>query len=85
MKNKNNFKFINPRLVLIAAFRYSLGRMTYMPSVMVDELILNWNFLTEFDKKQIQDDIRHAINHNMAGDQCDINEWNKILELKTGE
>ena len=82
MRESDNFRFINPRMVLICSFRYALGRRTYVPSMIVEELILNWAYLTEFDKNQIQNDIRHTIHHDMAGDQCDIDEWNKILGLK---
>ena len=75
-------KLQNPRIILISAFRYALGRATYLPSIIIDELIINWDCLSEFDKKQIQDDIRHAIAHNMCGWDCDIDGWKRILDLK---
>ena len=34
------------RLILIAAFRYALGRMTYMPSVVAGVLAQCWADLT---------------------------------------
>ena len=71
------FEFKDPRLVLICAFRYALGRSTYMPSVIVDEIKINWDILPEHDKKQIKDDIKH----DMAGMGCDVRTWEKILEL----
>ena len=81
LKREASFKFKNPRLVLIAAFRYALGRSTYMPSVIVEEIKLNWDSMSEQDKNQIKDDIEHAIRHNMAGMDCDVREWEKLLNF----
>ena len=81
VEKTNDFEFKEPRIVLICAFRYALGRSTYMPSVIVDEIVLNWDKLTEHDKKQIKDDIKHAIKHDMAGMGCDVRTWEKILKL----
>jgi len=75
------YRFKDPRLVIICAFRYALGRATYMPSVIADELIANWNELSEYDRKQIQEDIRQAIEHGLAGMDCDAIVWKRILEL----
>lgn len=52
-----------------------------MPSVIADEIKINWDILPEHDKKQIKDDIRHAIKHDMAGMDCDVRTWEKILKL----
>lgn len=73
----------NDRLVLIAAFRYALGRMTYMPSVICKVLQDNWKDLTESDRKLIQREIQEAIDRNLAGMSCDVNNWKEILNLTT--
>ena len=75
------FEFNRPDIVMVCAFRYALGRSTYVTSMMADEIIINWDILEEFQKTQIKDDIRHAIKHNMAGMDCDVRSWKKILEL----
>lgn len=69
------------QMMLLSAFRYSLGRTTYMSSVCVEWLTKWWDILPEDYKRQIHNDINHAITHNMAGDDCDVAEWKKLLEL----
>ena len=71
----------NDRLMMIAAFRYGLGRMTYIVGVIVGEIIFNWADLNPSDQELIQREIREAILREQAGWDCDIAEWNKILSL----
>lgn len=80
--NEDAIVFTNPRLILISAFHYALGRRTYMPTVIVCELIRNWDALSSTDREQRQDDIRWAIERDMAGMDCDVREWKKILEME---
>lgn len=67
------------REYLIFAFRYALGRKTYAASIMVGNLKAHWGLLNEGTRKQIQDDIRHAIVNDMAGYQCDVERWETLL------
>jgi len=67
---------------LIFAFRYAIGRASTAPSIVVRDLINNWDKLLPFTKEQIKEDIEEAIKNNNAGWNCDIAEWKKILELK---
>lgn len=67
---------------LFWAFRYALGRRTGVPSTVVTELINLWGELSELHQLQIHREITEAIEGNHAGDNCDIEEWNKILKLK---
>lgn len=78
---RSGVELLDPKLVLVFAFRYALGRRTYASMAMCDELMHNWDELPEFLRKQIKDDIAHAIEHGIAGDDCDIASWNKILGL----
>lgn len=71
-------KILEPRLILFFAFRYALGRRTMAPSIIVDELKANWEYLSEQDKAQIKEEIN---NHCCLGDTCDIQTWNEILNL----
>lgn len=70
------------QMMLLSAFRYSLGRTTYMSSVCVEWLTKWWDILPENYKRQIHNDITRAIELKIAGDDCDIAEWKKLLELK---
>lgn len=69
------------RLILIAAFRYALGRMSYMPSVVAETIIKQWNDFGAFDRSLFKDEIRFAIDTGTAGMKCDIDRWKQILEL----
>lgn len=69
----------NDRLILLGAFRYALGRKTYMVSVLVEELERNWDSLEDYDKTLICKEIKEAIKEKRAGDSCDIESWNRIL------
>ena len=69
------------RLILIAAFRYALGRMTYMPSVVAGAIESCWPELTEHDRKLFQNEINEAIEWGHVGMQCDAATWGRILEL----
>ena len=66
---------------LVFAFRYALGRASTAPSIVVRDLIINWNYLSDFSKHQIKEEIKEAIKNNRAGWNCDVSEWEKILEL----
>lgn len=72
------------QILLLESFRYCLGRRTYAVSDCVELLTEHWKLLPEGYQKQMHGDISHAIEHKMAGDDCDIVEWKKILELKIG-
>jgi len=68
------------RLLYIAAFRYALGRRTYMPSVIVGKILEAWDEFTEHDKSLFKKEIQEAIERGCAGDECDIQAWRRILE-----
>lgn len=75
----NNFGRDN--LMVIAAFRYCLGRRTYIVSDCVAWLIEIWPQLEDRDKRLIKKEVNEALIMNQAGDDCDKNEWIKIMEL----
>jgi len=72
-------------IILLYAFRYALGRRTYSSMIMSEKLIAEWDNIEPGFQKQICDDIRHAIKHGIAGDQCDIREWEKVLRHAEGD
>jgi len=65
---------------LIFAFRYALGRMSTAPSIVVEDILNNWDKLTDYEKSEIKNEIKKAIKENRAGMKCDIEEWKKILK-----
>lgn len=69
------------RLILIAAFRYALGRMTYMPSVVAGAIESCWPELTGHDRRLFKNEISKAIELGHVGMQCDAATWGRILEL----
>ena len=69
------------RLVLLSAFRYALGRKTYIPSVIADQIKSCWIDLTESDRNLIKREISEAIERGHAGHKCDVDRWNEILLL----
>ena len=83
-------------LMVIAAFRYCLGRMTYIAGVCTDWLVDKWPELpphsralirTELDRAFAQDDEDRATGASFKalGWDCDRREWEKVRALWAGE
>jgi len=64
---------------ILAAFRYALGRQTYIVSSVVEDILKNWDNIDNNLKNLIKKEIEEAIEQNRAGMECDIKEWKKIL------
>ena len=69
------------RLILIAAFRYALGRCSYMPSVVAGVITQCWPSLTEHYQRLIAREIAAAIERGRAGMSCDVATWRRVLAL----
>ncbi len=67
--------------LLIYAFRYSLGRRTYVVSDMCRSLRCHWAALPCAWQEIIHREIREAIDREGAGDACDVADWRGLLEL----
>ena len=83
-------------LMAIAAFRYCLGRMTYISGVCADWLVDKWPELpphsralirTELDRAFERDDEDRATGASLKalGWDCDRKEWEKVRALWAGE
>jgi hypothetical protein len=83
MKNlKLELSDIDKELMLICAFRYALGRRTYIVSSIAQIIKNNWNNLPVERKEFFKNEIREAIAHNDIGDPfIDKPTWNEILRL----
>ena len=79
-------------LMVIAAFRYCLGRMTYISGVCADWLVDKWPELpprskalirTELDRAFVQDDADRASGTSFKelGWDCDRQAWEKVRAL----
>ena len=70
------------RDMLIAAFRYCLGRQSYATSTMQDVLRQAWPKLPIVDKALYNSEIKQARNNGALGDQrIDAPGWLALLEL----
>lgn len=69
--------------ILFYAFRYALGRKTYVVGDVVNNLINNWVLLEPLTRKQLVNEVSQAIENNEAGMKQDVQEWQKILDLDT--
>lgn len=65
--------------VYLCALRYALGRRTYIPSIISEQLIDKWISISETDKRLIVAEIKRAIHINEAGDDCDVVNWEKVI------
>lgn len=76
-------------LMAVAAFRYCLGRRTYIVDDCVSWLIEQWPNIHENAKICIQRDLEYAFQQDEAkmfeysplGDACDKAAWAKVREL----
>lgn len=69
-------------IVLGCAFRYALGRMTYVVSSVCSELKRNYPNLSENFKSRISKEIQDYQNeHGVAGMEYDNEDWDKVKWL----
>lgn len=73
------------RILMLAAFRYSLGRRTYMPSYIVDLIIKNQKIFNDHDWKQFIEEITSAKKFDNLGDGCDIQTWDNFINFCEGK
>ena len=82
MKNKNSEKTIinnsDLKLLMLATFRYSLGRRTYMPGFIVNLIIKNLKIFHKQNLKQFIEEINEVKD---IGDACDMQTWNKLMRV----
>jgi hypothetical protein len=64
----------------ICALRYCFGRVSYMPSLVVEATKTNWYLLSQNDINIIEKDLLEAISSRYMGMECDQRTWNNFLE-----
>lgn len=67
--------------IIICAFRYCLGRTTYVTDEMANILQDNISKLTDNTKAVIIKDIQYSAENNRLGMNCDRVVWLKLLEI----
>jgi len=72
---------VNEEMIMYA-FRYALGRMTYAVSTVSDYLIQFWHRFKPHTREQIIKEIEEAIGRNQAGMECDVVRWKAVLLLE---
>lgn len=70
--------FLADRLIAISAFRYALGRKTYIPGHVVDWLLTNRSKLTRHDRDLIVREIDEADRLQQLGMDCDVATWSRL-------
>ena len=80
--NQINWKGYD-REVLIYTFRYCLTRRSYAVATAIELIQLNWNILSNFDKKLIQKEIIEHFQLYSPAEKYDMDRivWEVILEL----
>lgn len=74
-------------LMVVAAFRYCLGRRTYIVGVCADWLIAQWPNFSDSTKDLIQRELEEAFKRDATneykplGDDCDHAEWERVRGL----
>jgi hypothetical protein len=73
-------------LAMISAFRYALGRRTYIVGHTVKMILENWDKFAEEDKKlMVKEILQHKDTFGDIGSKYDELEWNLIIEKKYQE
>jgi hypothetical protein len=69
-------------ITLGCAFRYALGRMTYVVQDVVSDIISNWDNIHENTKERFVKEIEeYRKQWEKCGHDCDDREWQKIIDL----
>jgi hypothetical protein len=73
---------VSAMILLFCAFRYALGRRSYVVKTICDIIKDNWDQIAPVDREKYKKEIRAAIDSECAGSKWDVYEWEKILALE---
>lgn len=71
--------------ILFCAFRYAIGRKTYIVWLVADSIKRSWKFLSDNFKNELSAEISQALNDEKAGDDCDQTCWRELLNRRLKE
>lgn len=72
-------------IIVFAAFRYALGRSTYITNDVTDCIQRNANALPASDRANMISEIREALLTGQAGMPMDVAAWQRTLERLSKE
>ena len=64
--------------IVICAFRYALGRRSYMPSLVADWIKEHWSQIDATNRELIAREIEQALERGEAGDRMDEDVWRAL-------
>lgn len=73
----------NETIILFSAFRYALGRSTYVVRTVADEIHRRWGELSDNDKRIFVTEIldrEKEFGEKALGMKCDREDWMSIVE-----
>lgn len=71
-----------PDFLVIGAFRYALGRQTYVVNETVEWMIANWATVSDKAKAVIRRDLKEATDEDLRlGGEIDKREWLRLWEV----
>lgn len=76
-----DFSDVDQTILLFCAFRYALGRSTYVVGTIADIIGSNWDQIVPVQREMYKREIREAIDRGRAGMDMDVKAWEKILKL----
>lgn len=68
---------LNQDIVIVCAFRYAIGRMTYVVDSVASEIENQIEYISTKSLVLIRKEITDALNANKAGMQMDVERWTK--------
>ena len=81
-----DFKDCNQDILLFCAFRYALGRQTYVVGTVADLIKANWDHMSQGRRDMFRKEIQEAIEKGYAGSvNVDVPCWLSILHIVDGE
>jgi hypothetical protein len=73
-------------ILLFCAFRYALGRQTYVVGAIADIIKANWGHMPQSRRDMFRKEIEEAIEQGYAGSvNIDVPCWMSILRMVDGE
>ena len=76
---------IQDRFLIIGAFRYALGRSTYVTLETAQWLIKHWSKIDKNTQELIRKETADAIKNDRAGMECDKDAWKLLLYAIGGD
>ena len=77
-----DFEDVNQDILLFCAFRYALGRQTYVVGTIADIIKANWSHMPQSRRNLFRKEIEEAIEKGYAGSvNIDVPCWLSILHM----